>query len=169
MKEGPRPPVRRSRWRRVRLRPILMTTAAMRHRTVPLLTGGGGRTRRLLYRPCRVAGMSIGTHGSPLFVLPRGYVAIANDHRQWPTSRRSRKIEEFDLARRRSSRPDALKPARAGLGPVQERTKANPFARLRGMTASFHPDTPQPRMRLPPRCELAVSPIRSWLGPGRTG
>ncbi len=82
---------------RVRLRPILMTTAAMVTGLVPLLTASGaGAASRFSIGLVVVAGMSIGTLFT-LFVLPAVYVAIATDHRANATSRRSREIEEFDL------------------------------------------------------------------------
>jgi multidrug efflux pump len=89
---------------RVRLRPILMTTAAMVTGLVPLLTASGaGAASRFSIGLVVVAGMSIGTLFT-LFVLPAVYVAIATDHRANATSRRSREIEEFDLG------PKAFKP-----------------------------------------------------------
>ena len=66
---------------RVRLRPILMTTAAMVTGLVPLLTAtGAGAASRFSIGLVVVAGMSIGTLFT-LFVLPAVYVAIATDHR----------------------------------------------------------------------------------------
>jgi multidrug efflux pump len=82
---------------RIRLRPILMTTAAMVTGLIPLLTASGaGAASRFSIGLVVVAGMSIGTLFT-LFVLPAVYVAIATDHRANATSRRSREIEEFDL------------------------------------------------------------------------
>jgi len=89
---------------RIRLRPILMTTAAMVTGLIPLLTASGaGAASRFSIGLVVVAGMSIGTLFT-LFVLPAVYVAIATDHRANATSRRSREIEEFDLG------PKAFKP-----------------------------------------------------------
>jgi multidrug efflux pump len=89
---------------RVRLRPILMTTAAMVTGLVPLLTAtGAGAASRFSIGLVVVAGMSIGTLFT-LFVLPAVYVAIATDHRANATSQRSREIDEFDLG------SNALKP-----------------------------------------------------------
>ncbi len=66
---------------RVRLRPILMTTAAMVTGLLPLLTAiGAGAASRFSIGLVVVAGMTIGTLFT-LFVLPAVYVAIATDHR----------------------------------------------------------------------------------------
>ncbi|MGY3443037.1 efflux RND transporter permease subunit [Bradyrhizobium sp. USDA 4473] len=66
---------------RVRLRPILMTTAAMVTGLIPLLTAtGAGAASRFSIGLVIVAGMSVGTLFT-LFVLPAVYVAIASDHR----------------------------------------------------------------------------------------
>jgi multidrug efflux pump len=89
---------------RVRLRPILMTTAAMVTGLIPLLTASGaGAASRFSIGLVVVAGMSIGTLFT-LFVLPAVYVAIATDHRAGAESERAREIEEFDLGSK------ALKP-----------------------------------------------------------
>jgi len=89
---------------RVRLRPILMTTAAMVTGLLPLLTASGaGAASRFSIGLVVVAGMSIGTLFT-LFVLPAVYVAIATDHRAAAESERSKEIADFDLA------PKALKP-----------------------------------------------------------
>lgn len=62
---------------RVRLRPILMTTAAMVTGLLPLLTAtGAGAASRFSIGLVVVAGMAIGTLFT-LFVLPAVYVAIA--------------------------------------------------------------------------------------------
>ena len=88
---------------RVRLRPILMTTAAMVTGLIPLLTASGaGAASRFSIGLVVVAGMSIGTMFT-LFVLPAVYVAIATDHRAGAESERAREIAEFDLG------PKALK------------------------------------------------------------
>jgi multidrug efflux pump len=82
---------------RVRLRPILMTTAAMVTGLLPLLTAtGAGAASRFSIGLVVVAGMSIGTLFT-LFVLPAVYVAIATDHRAEATSERNREIAELDL------------------------------------------------------------------------
>src|SRR5467141_136447 len=89
---------------RVRLRPILMTTAAMVTGLIPLLTASGaGAASRFSIGLVVVAGMSIGTLFT-LFVLPAVYVAIATDHRAAADSPRSKEIADFDLG------PKALKP-----------------------------------------------------------
>ena len=82
---------------RVRLRPILMTTAAMVAGLLPLLTAtGAGAASRFSIGLVVVSGMMIGTLFT-LFVLPAVYVAIATDHRASAESQRTREIEEFDL------------------------------------------------------------------------
>jgi multidrug efflux pump len=89
---------------RVRLRPILMTTAAMVTGLLPLLTAtGAGAASRFSIGLVVVAGMSIGTLFT-LFVLPAVYVAIATDHRAGAESERAKEIADFDLG------PKALKP-----------------------------------------------------------
>jgi multidrug efflux pump len=65
---------------RVRLRPILMTTAAMVVGLVPLVTAtGAGAASRFSIGIVVVAGMSIGTLFT-LFVLPAVYTVLAKDH-----------------------------------------------------------------------------------------
>src|SRR5690242_16069323 len=82
---------------RVRLRPILMTTAAMVTGLLPLLTASGaGAASRFSIGLVVVAGMSIGTLFT-LFVLPAVYVAIATDHRAKASSQRTKEIAEFDV------------------------------------------------------------------------
>jgi multidrug efflux pump len=89
---------------RVRLRPILMTTAAMVTGLLPLLTAtGAGAASRFSIGLVVVAGMSIGTLFT-LFVLPAVYVSIATDHRAAAESERAKEIAEFDLGTK------ALKP-----------------------------------------------------------
>jgi len=84
---------------RIRLRPILMTTAAMVTGLIPLLTASGaGASSRFSIGLVVVAGMSIGTLFT-LFVLPAVYVSIATDHRAKATSQRTKEIEEYDLGR----------------------------------------------------------------------
>jgi multidrug efflux pump len=66
----------------VRLRPILMTTAAMVVGLVPLVTArGAGAASRFSIGLVVVAGMTIGTLFT-LFVVPSVYVLIAKDHRK---------------------------------------------------------------------------------------
>jgi multidrug efflux pump len=65
---------------RVRLRPILMTTAAMVAGLLPLLfASGAGAGARFAIGIVVVAGMAIGTMFT-LFVLPSVYLWIATDH-----------------------------------------------------------------------------------------
>ncbi|MVT54099.1 MMPL family transporter [Bradyrhizobium yuanmingense] len=81
---------------RVRLRPILMTTAAMVTGLFPLLTAtGAGAASRFSIGLVVVAGIAIGTLFT-LFVLPAVYVAIASDHRP-NASARPEKAAELDL------------------------------------------------------------------------
>jgi multidrug efflux pump len=66
----------------VRLRPILMTTAAMVVGLFPLLTAtGAGAASRFSIGIVIVAGMTIGTLFT-LFVLPTVYTVLARDHRE---------------------------------------------------------------------------------------
>ena len=83
---------------RVRLRPILMTTAAMVTGLLPLLTASGaGAASRFSIGLVVVSGMSIGTLFT-LFVLPAVYVAIATDHRAGRDSQRAKDIAHFEMA-----------------------------------------------------------------------
>jgi multidrug efflux pump len=82
---------------RVRLRPILMTTAAMVTGLLPLLVANGaGAASRFSIGLVVVAGMSVGTLFT-LFVLPAVYVAIATDHRAAAKSERAQDISAFEL------------------------------------------------------------------------
>src|SRR5215470_8916302 len=84
---------------RIRLRPILMTTAAMVTGLIPLLTASGaGAASRFSIGLVVVAGMSIGTLFT-LFVLPAVYVTLATDHQAKAGSERTREIAEYDLSR----------------------------------------------------------------------
>ncbi|MFV0625491.1 efflux RND transporter permease subunit [Sphingomonas sp. ac-8] len=66
---------------RVRMRPVLMTTAAMVAGLVPLLfAGGAGAASRFAIGIVVVMGMLIGTLFT-LFVLPTFYTLLARDHR----------------------------------------------------------------------------------------
>src|SRR5579863_8481796 len=77
---------------RVRLRPILMTTAAMVVGLVPLLTASGaGAASRLSIGIVVVAGMSVGT----LFVLPAVYTVLAKDHAAAAHSVRARELAQI--------------------------------------------------------------------------
>jgi multidrug efflux pump len=82
---------------RIRLRPILMTTAAMVTGLIPLLTASGaGAASRFSIGLVVVAGMLIGTLFT-LFVLPAVYVTLATDHRARLTSKRNKDINDFDV------------------------------------------------------------------------
>ncbi|WP_448206743.1 MexW/MexI family multidrug efflux RND transporter permease subunit [Azospirillum sp. sgz302134] len=77
---------------RVRLRPILMTTAAMVVGLLPLLTAhGAGAASRFSIGLVIVSGMLIGTLFT-LFVLPAVYTLIAKDHHAAAISPRAREI-----------------------------------------------------------------------------
>ena len=77
---------------RVRLRPILMTTAAMVVGLVPLVTAtGAGAASRFSIGIVVVAGMSVGTLFT-LFVLPAVYTALARDHAAAARSVRAREL-----------------------------------------------------------------------------
>src|SRR3989440_1393698 len=89
---------------RIRLRPILMTTAAMVTGLIPLLTASGaGAASRFSIGLVVVAGMSTGTLFT-LFVLPAVYVLLATVHRAYLESKRTKEIADFDLGAK------ALKP-----------------------------------------------------------
>jgi multidrug efflux pump len=76
----------------VRLRPILMTTAAMVVGLVPLLlASGAGAASRFSIGIVIVAGMSIGTLFT-LFVLPTVYTVLAKDHRSAASAARDAEI-----------------------------------------------------------------------------
>ncbi|MGY4229855.1 multidrug efflux pump [Bradyrhizobium sp. USDA 4503] len=90
---------------RVRLRPILMTTAAMVTGVVPLLAAtGAGAASRFSIGLVLVAGMSIGTLFT-LFVLPAVYVAIASDHRVDASAGHAKKGAKFDLTSAAEAQP----------------------------------------------------------------
>jgi multidrug efflux pump len=79
---------------RVRLRPILMTTAAMVVGLVPLLTASGaGAASRFSIGIVVVAGLSVGTLFT-LFVLPAVYTVLARDHAAAARSTRAREIAQ---------------------------------------------------------------------------
>ena len=79
---------------RVRLRPILMTTAAMVVGLVPLLIAtGAGAASRFSIGVVVVAGMSVGTLFT-LFVLPAVYTVLAKDHLAATQSTRVREIAQ---------------------------------------------------------------------------
>ena len=86
---------RRTRAARVRLRPILMTTAAMVVGLVPLVTAtGAGAASRFSIGVVVVAGMSIGTLFT-LFVLPAVYTVLAKDHAAASHSVRARELAQI--------------------------------------------------------------------------
>jgi multidrug efflux pump len=79
---------------RVRLRPILMTTAAMVVGLVPLLlASGAGAASRFSIGVVVVSGMSIGTLFT-LFVLPAVYTVLAKDHVAAAHSSRARELAQ---------------------------------------------------------------------------
>jgi len=79
---------------RVRLRPILMTTAAMVVGLVPLLTASGaGAASRFSIGVVVVAGMAVGTLFT-LFVLPAVYTVLAKNHAAAAHSVRARELAE---------------------------------------------------------------------------
>ena len=80
---------------RVRLRPILMTTAAMVVGLLPLVTAAGaGAASRFSIGVVVVAGMSIGTLFT-LFVLPAVYTVLAKDHVAAAHSVRARELAQI--------------------------------------------------------------------------
>ncbi|MFA5629959.1 MAG: efflux RND transporter permease subunit [Porticoccaceae bacterium] len=83
---------------RVRMRPILMTTAAMVAGLVPLLfASGAGAASRFAIGIVVVMGMLVGTLFT-LFVLPTIYSFIAKDHRAASASTRARELAEAEPA-----------------------------------------------------------------------
>ena len=82
----------------VRLRPILMTTAAMVVGLIPLLlASGAGAASRFSIGIVIVAGMSIGTLFT-LFVLPAVYTLLATDHRAATMNRRASTFASMEAA-----------------------------------------------------------------------
>ena len=78
---------------RIRLRPILMTTAAMVVGLVPLLfASGAGANSRFSIGLVIVVGMLVGTLFT-LFVLPTMYTLLARDHRAEGRSQRAAELE----------------------------------------------------------------------------
>ena len=91
----------------VRLRPILMTTAAMVVSMIPLvLASGAGAQSRISIGVVIAAGMTIGTLFT-LFVTPAVYTLIARDHNRGTL----RAVPDLDLIG--PPRPDALMPRAA--------------------------------------------------------
>src|SRR3954451_12863155 len=79
---------------RVRLRPILMTTAAMVVGLVPLVTArGAGAASRFSIGLVVVAGITIGTLFT-LFVLPAVYTVLAKNHAAAARSTRARELAQ---------------------------------------------------------------------------
>jgi multidrug efflux pump subunit AcrB len=77
----------------LRLRPILMTTAAMVAGLVPLLNASGaGAASRFAIGVVIVCGLAVGTLFT-LFVLPSLYTYIASDHRAGHAKRKSQLTE----------------------------------------------------------------------------
>ena len=83
---------------KMRLRPILMTTAAMVAGLVPLLfaSGAGAHSRHDLGLVI-VVGMLVGTLFT-LLVLPTMYSIIAVDHRSAANTPRARELASLDAA-----------------------------------------------------------------------
>ena len=80
---------------RIRLRPILMTTAAMVVGLVPLLfASGAGAMSRFSIGLVIVVGMLVGTLFT-LFVLPTVYTLLARDHRAAGASQREAELAEL--------------------------------------------------------------------------
>ncbi len=78
---------------KVRLRPILMTTAAMIAGLIPLLyASGAGAAQRFSIGIVIVAGLSIGTLFT-LFVLPVIYTFIASEHKPLPEFEEGKEIK----------------------------------------------------------------------------
>ena len=81
----------------LRLRPILMTTAAMVTGLIPLLAAGGaGAASRFSIAVVIVAGMSIGTLFT-LFVLPVIYTLLASDRRKPTRQEVEAKTHELEV------------------------------------------------------------------------
>ncbi len=82
----------------VRMRPVLMTTAAMVAGLVPLLfANGAGASSRFAIGIVVVMGMLIGTLFT-LFVLPTIYSLIARDHRATSHSARETELAQAEVA-----------------------------------------------------------------------
>jgi multidrug efflux pump len=76
----------------VRMRPVLMTTAAMVAGLVPLIfASGAGASSRFAIGIVVATGMLVGTLFT-LFVLPTMYSFIARDHRAAAESLRQREL-----------------------------------------------------------------------------
>lgn len=78
----------------IRMRPVLMTTAAMVAGLIPLLfAGGAGAASRYSIGIVVVTGLLVGTLFT-LFVLPTIYTLLARDHRAVAASERARELAE---------------------------------------------------------------------------
>ncbi len=82
----------------VRMRPVLMTTAAMVAGLVPLIfAGGAGAASRFAIGIVVVMGMVVGTLFT-LFVLPTIYTFVARDHRAEAEGERAKALARLDEA-----------------------------------------------------------------------
>jgi len=80
----------------IRMRPVLMTTAAMVSGLIPLMFAtGAGAASRYSIGLVVVTGLLIGTFFT-LFVLPTIYTLLARDHRETSASERERELLEED-------------------------------------------------------------------------
>ena len=78
----------------IRMRPVLMTTAAMVAGLIPLMfASGAGAASRYSIGVVVVTGLLIGTLFT-LFVLPTVYTLLARDHRHSAASSRERELAE---------------------------------------------------------------------------
>ncbi|EJD6037070.1 MexW/MexI family multidrug efflux RND transporter permease subunit [Morganella morganii subsp. sibonii] len=86
----------------IRLRPVLMTTAAMVIGLIPLLfASGAGANSRFGLGVVIVSGMMVGTLFT-LFVLPAVYTRLARDHSGMNTTERSRALQAAEKALKQS-------------------------------------------------------------------
>ncbi|RKP47519.1 efflux RND transporter permease subunit [Trinickia fusca] len=93
-REGIGPAEAISRAAVIRMRPVLMTTAAMVTGLIPLLfAGGAGAASRFAIGIVVVTGMMVGTLFT-LFVLPTIYSLIAKDHRAHAMSARAQELTQ---------------------------------------------------------------------------
>ncbi|WP_343611642.1 efflux RND transporter permease subunit [Novosphingobium sp.] len=83
----------------MRLRPVLMTTAAMVAGLVPLLfaSGAGAASRFAIGIVVIVTGMLVGTLFT-LFVLPTVYTLLAGDHRRKEAHQPTVDAQEGEMA-----------------------------------------------------------------------
>ncbi len=99
---------------RIRLRPILMTTAAMVMGLVPLLfASGAGANSRFSLGLVIVVGMLIGTLFT-LFVLPTVYTVLARDHAAASQTARARDLAQIDADEAATASPGDPSRATAG-------------------------------------------------------